>query len=117
MKKKTELNEVLTHLNHEFKKVLDGDYNRSFWKNMLFTRSLFQGISNLMKEFSSLNKNHTSYFSFPKTPINLALINRKQTPLPMHLQGPSLFTLSLLDEEQKEFYISEEEYRGGDICF
>jgi len=117
MKKKTELNEVLTHLNHEFKKVLDGDYNRSFWKNMLFTRSLFQGISNLMKEFSSLNKNHTSYFSFPKTPINLALINRKQTPLPMHLQGPSLFTLSLLDEEQKEFYISEEEYRGGIYVF
>jgi len=35
----------------------------------------------------------------------------------MHLQGPSLFTLSLLDEEQKEFYISEEEYRGGIYVF
>lgn len=117
MKKKTELNKVLTHLNHESKKILDGDYNRSFWKNMLFTRSLFQGISNLMKEFSSLNKSHTSYFSFPKTPISLALINGKQTPLPMHLQGPPLFTLSLLDEELKEFYISKEEYRGGVYVF
>ena len=112
LKNKIALDEALAFLNLEFQNVLNGDYNRSLWKNMLFTRSLSQGISNLMKEFSSLNKNHTPYFSFPKTPINLALINGKQTPLPMHLQGPSLFTLSLLDEEQKEFYISEEEYRG-----
>ena len=116
MKKKTELNEALTHLNHEFKKVLDGDYNRSFWKNMLFTRSLFQGISNLMKEFSSLNKNHTSYFSFPKTPISLALINGKQTPLPMHLQGPSLFATNF-NERVKEFYITEEDYKLGLYVF
>ena len=84
---------------------------------MLFTRSLFQGISNLMKEFSSLNKSHTPYFSFPKTPINLALINGKQTPLPMHLQGPALFATNLnerlivADSIAKEFYITEEEYK------
>ena len=84
---------------------------------MLFTRSLFQGISNLIKEFASLNKNYPFYFSFPKTPINLALINGKQTPLPMHLQGPSLFTLSLLDEGLKKFHISKEEYREGLYVF
>ena len=117
LKNKIALNEVLAFLNLEFKNALNGDYNRSFWKNMLFTRSLFQGMSNLIKEFFSLNKNHTSYFSFPKTPINLALINGKQTALPMHLQGPSLFALSLLDEERKKFYISKEEYGGGIYVF
>jgi len=57
LKKKTELNEVLTHLNHEFKKVLDGDYDKSLWKNMLFIRSTFKGVLNLVEEFASLNKN------------------------------------------------------------
>ena len=68
MKKKTELNEVLTHLNHEFKKVLDGDYDKSLWKNMLFIRSTFKGVLNLVEEFTSLNKNLQFYFSFPQTP-------------------------------------------------
>ena len=123
MKKKTELNEVLTHLNHEFKKVLDGDYDKSLWKNMLFIRSIFKGVLNLVEEFASLNKNHPFLFSFPKTPINLALINGKQTPLPMHLQGPTLFATNLnerlivADSIAKEFYITEEEYKLGLYVF
>ena len=123
LKNKIALYEVLAFLNLEFQNVLNDDYNKSLWKNMLFTRSLFQGISNLMKEFSSLNKNHTSYFSFPKTPINLALINGKQTPLPMHLQGPSLFAtnfnerLIVDDSIAKQFYITEEEYKLGLYVF
>ena len=116
MKKKTELNEVLTHLNHEFKKVLDSDYDKSLWKNMLFIRSTFKGVLNLVEEFASLNKNHPFLFSFPKTPINLALINGKQTPLPMHLQGPSLFATNF-NERLKEFYITEEEYKLGLYVF
>ena len=116
LKKKTELNEVLTHLNHEFKKVLDGDYDKSLWKNMLFIRSIFKGVLNLVEEFASLNKNHPFLFSFPKTPINLALINGKQTPLPMHLQGPSLFATNF-NERLKEFYITEEEYKLGLYVF
>ena len=91
LNKKTELNEVITPLNREFQKVLDGDYSGSLWKNMLFTRSLSQGISNLVKEFAFLNKNLPFYFSFPKTPISLGLINDGKTPLPMHLQAPPLF--------------------------
>ena len=116
LKKKTELSEVSTHLNHEFKKVLDGDYDKSLWKNMLFIRSIFKGVLNLVEEFASLNKNHPFLFSFPKTPINLALINGKQTPLPMHLQGPSLFATNF-NERLKEFYITEEEYKLGLYVF
>ena len=95
---------------------------------MLFTRSLFQGISNLIKEFASLNKNSPFLFSFPKTPINLALINGKQTPLPMHLQAPPLFGFKesdhilgqkrqLTDEGLEEFYIPKEEYKLGLFVF
>ena len=116
MEKKTELNEALTRLNHEFKKVLDGDYDKSLWKNMLFIRSTFKGVLNLVEEFASLNKNYPFLFSFPKTPINLALINGKQTPLPMHLQGPSLFATNF-NERLKEFYITEEEYKLGLYVF
>ena len=116
LKKKTELNEVITPLNREFQKVLDSDYSRSLWKNMLFTRSLSQGISNLVKEFAFLNKNLPFYFSFPQTPISLGLINGVKTPLPMHLQGPSLFAANL-NERLKELYISEEEYKLGLYVF
>ena len=89
LKKKTELNEVITPLNREFQKVLDGDYSRSLWKNMLFTRSVFQGVLNLVDELFDLNQTGR-IFSFPKMPINVALINGKKTPIPMHLQAPSL---------------------------
>ena len=126
-KNKIALNEVPAFLNLEFQNVLNGDYDRSLWKNLLFTRSFIQGILNLMKELSSLNKNHTSYFPFPKTPISLALINGTQTPLPMHLQGPPLFFKASdpilgqkdfsRDEQLKEFYITEEEYKLGLYVF
>jgi len=126
--KKNKLNEAAAFLNREFQNVLNGDYDRSLWKNMLFTRSLFQGVSNLIKEFASLNKNSPFLFSFPKTPINLALINGKQTPLPMHLQAPPLFGFKesdrilgqkrqLTDEWLEKFYITKEEYKLGLFIF
>jgi len=127
LKKKTELNEVITPLNREFQKVLDGDYSRNLWKNMLFTRSLSQGISNLIKEFAFLNKNLPFYFSFPKTPISLGLINDEKTPLPMHLQGPPLFGIkepgrkfsqaAKLTNQIEEFHITEGEYKLGLFIF
>jgi hypothetical protein len=127
LKKKTELNEVITPLNREFQKVLDGDYSRSLWKNMLFTRSLSQGISNLVKEFAFLNKNLPFNFSFPQTPISLGLINDEKTPLPMHLQGPPLFGIKepgrkfseagKLTNPSEEFHITEGEYKLGLFVF
>jgi len=127
LKKKTELNEVITPLNREFQKVLDGDYSRNLWKNMLFTRSLSQGISNLIKEFAFLNKNLPFYFSFPKTPISLGLINDEKTPLPMHLQAPPLFGIkepgrkfsqaAKLTNQIEEFHITEGEYKLGLFIF
>ena len=116
LKEKVELNEVLAFLNLEFQNVLNGDYDRSLWKNMIFTRSLFQGISNLIKELVFFNKNLPFYFSFPQTPISLGLINGEKTPLPMHLQGPPLFAANL-NERLKELYISEEEYKLGLYVF
>ena len=126
--KKNKLNEAEAFLNREFQNVLNDEYDRSLWKNALFTRSLFQGISNLIKEFVPLNKNAPFLFSFPKTPINLALINGKQAPLPMHLQAPPLFGFKesdrilgqkrqLTDEGLEEFYISKEEYKLGLFVF
>ena len=78
---------------------------------MLFTRSVFQGVLNLTDELFGLNQ-AGHLFSYPKTPINVALINGKKAPLPMHLQGPSLFTTNL-DEGLKKFYISEKEYKAA----
>jgi hypothetical protein len=127
LKKKTELNEVIIHLNREFQKVLDGDYSRNLWKNMLFTRSLSQGISNLVKEFTFSNKNLPFYFSFPKTPISLGLINDEKTPLPMHLQAPPLFGIKepgrkfsqagKLTNQIEKFHITEGEYKLGLVIF
>ncbi len=116
LESKIESNEVITSFNREFQKVLDGDYSRSFWKNMLFTRSLAHGISNLVKEFTFPKKNSPFYFSFSKTPISLGLINGEKMPFPMHLQGPPIFTANL-NERLKEFYISEEEYKLGFYIF
>ena len=127
LKNKIESNGVTTPLNREFQKALDGDYSRSFWKNMLFTRSLSQGISNLVKEFAFPNKNLPFYFSFPKTPISLGLINDEKTPLPMHLQGPPLFGVKESDRELaqarkltnqiEEFHITKGEYKLGLFIF
>ena len=91
---------------------------------MLFTQFLFRGISKFIDRQISSNEHQTVYFSFPKTPINVALINGEKTPLPMHLQAPPLFGFKesdlilgqkrqLTDEELEEFYITNEEYKLG----
>jgi len=125
--KKNKLNEAAAFLNREFQNVLNGDYGRSLWKNMLFTRSVFQGVLNLVDELFDLNQTGR-LFSYPKTPINVALINGKKTPIPMHLQAPPLFGFKesdrilgqkrqLTDEELEEFYITKEEYKLGLFIF
>ena len=94
---------------------------------MLFTRSVFQGVLNLVDELFDFNQTG-SLFLYPKTPINVALINGKKTPIPMHLQAPPLFgfkesdrilgkKLQLTYEQLKEFYITEEEYKLGLYVF
>ncbi len=94
---------------------------------MLFTRSVFQGVLNLVDELFDLNQTGR-LFSYPKTPINVALINGKKTPIPMHLQAPPLFGFKesdrilgqkrqLTDEELEEFYITKEEYKLGLFIF
>ncbi len=121
------MNEAAAFLNREFQNVLNGDYGRSLWKNMLFTRSVFQGVLNLVDELFDLNQTGR-LFSYPKTPINVALINGKKTPIPMHLQAPPLFGFKesdrilgqkrqLTDEELEEFYITKEEYKLGLFIF
>jgi hypothetical protein len=131
LKNKIALDEVSGFLNLEIQNVLDGDYGRGLWKNMFFTRSLFQGISNLLDEFVDLNKDefvdlnkNVDTFSYSQTPVNVALINGEKTSLPMHLQAPPLFgfgnldrmlgkSRQLSDESLKKFYITEEEYKLG----
>ena len=94
---------------------------------MLFTRSVFQGVLNLVDELFDFNQTG-SLFLYPKTPINVALINGEKTPIPMHLQAPPLFGFKesdrilgqkrqLTDEELEEFYITKEEYKLGLFVF
>ena len=101
IQKEINLTRLPESLNSEFEKVLNGDFEKSFRKNMLFTRSIFQGISNLMDELVSLNKNQKVYFSYPQSPLNIALMNGEKTPLPVHLQAPPLFGLSLFDKKRQ----------------
>ena len=51
-----EVNRFHRFLKAEFEKVVNRKFDRSFWKDMLFTRSIFQGTSNLFKEWASLKK-------------------------------------------------------------
>ena len=127
LKKKIELNEVSAFLNREFQNVLSDDNGGSFWKNMLFTRSIFKGVLNLVEEWVPSNKSQKNYFSYPKTPINIAWIDKKQVSLPMHLQASPLFGVKesdrILGQKRKltnqieEFHITEGEYKLGLFVF
>jgi len=127
LKEKIKLDEVLAFLNREFQNVLSDDYGGSFWKNMLFTRSIFKGVLNLVEEWVSSNKRKKINFSYPKTPINIAWINKKQVSLPMHLQASPLFGVKepdrklaqtrQLTNQIEEFHITEEEYKLGLFIF
>ena len=104
IKKKIKLNNLDDLLNPEFQKVLNGNFDKNFWKNMLFTRSILQGTLNIVKEWRSSNKNQKEYFSYPVIPVNLALINTKKVPLPMHLQAPPLFGYNAFDKKHQLTY-------------
>ena len=87
---------------------------------MIFTRFLFQGISNLMKEWFSLNKNlkesNAPHKIVPEGKVgitlldgkavrlNEALINGKKIGLQINLQAPPLLGLT---EFQKKIGITE----------
>ena len=97
---KTKLARFDDFLNVKHKEVQSGNYERSFWKNMLFTRSILNGISNLVEELTASNKYQKVYFSYPKTPINVALIDEKKVPLPMHLQAPPVLYLNEFEKKE-----------------
>ena len=75
-------------VNAEFEKVLNRQFNNSIWKNMLFTRSILYGASNLYEEWGLSNKQ-------PKIKglYNKALVNGEKVILPSHLQAPPSFRL------------------------
>ena len=55
-KKKIKLKRIEELLNVEFEKVLNRWFDNSIWKNMLFTRSILYGTSNLSEEWRLSNK-------------------------------------------------------------
>ena len=102
-----EINRFQGFLKAEFEKVVNRKFDRSFWKDMLFTRSIYQGISNLFKEWEASKKTskeknfyHQSIYKGGvavilmdgrKVELNVALMNGKKTGMPSHLQAPPLF--------------------------
>ena len=116
---------VRDFLNSKFEKVLNQNFSKNFWRDMLFTQFLYQGILNLIDEQISSNEKPPTY---PKTPVNVALINGEKAPLPMHLSAPPLFSFKesdrilgqkrqLTEEELKVFYITKKEYKLGLFVF
>ena len=99
-----ELKKIQDFLTTEFEKQLNKNLNNSLWKNIIFTRFLFRGVSNLMKEWFSPNKSlkerNSPYKVVPKGKVNItlldgkavrlneALINGKKIGLPINLQAP-----------------------------
>jgi len=101
-------------LNVEFEKVLNRQFDNSIWRNMLFTRSILYGASNLYKEWGLSNKQpkiknlhnkvlpkgegHFATIDQKKVRINVALVNGEKVNLPSHLQAPPSFGL---DNEER----------------
>jgi len=119
---------IRNFLNFKFEKALNQNFEKKIWRDMLFTRFLFKGISNFINEQISSNEKQAIYYSFPKTPINVALINGEKAPLPMHLHAPPVFGFKesdrilgqkreLTDKKLKEFHITKEEYKLGLFVF
>ena len=113
--KKYRTNRYQNFLNTEFKKVLDQKFDKSFWRDMLFTRSIFQGTLNLFKEWAPSKKISEANNLYPKSmqegdvaaslingeqiQLNVALMNGKKIGLPSHLQGPPLFGYTFFEEK------------------
>ncbi len=101
------INRYQDFLKAEFEKVVNQGFGRSFFKNMLFTRSIFQGTSNLFKEWmpsKKISKEKNFYDQSihkegvavilkdgKKVELNVALMSGKKVGLPSHLQAPPLF--------------------------
>ena len=122
-----EFKKIKKFLNTEFEKQLNEYSNNSLWKNMIFMRFLFRGISNLTKEWFSSKKTcqnpvkpcHVEKLKklnlFPKTlpqgkvnmtlidgkpvKLNEALVNGGRIGLPISLQAPP--QLGLTDFQKK----------------
>ena len=111
---KIELKKFKDFLNVEFEKILNPQFENSIWKNMLFTRTVFRGISNLAKEWELSNKQTINKGLYNKVmpegkgavasidgrevQLNLAMMNGKKVGLPTHLQSPP--SLGLNNEER-----------------
>ena len=105
-----ELKKIQDFLNAEFEKVLNRQFDNSIWKNMLFTRSILHGTSNLAEEWGLSNKQPKNKGLYnkvmpegkgafalidgKKVQLNLAMMNGKKVGLPTHLQGPPSFALN-----------------------
>jgi len=98
-------------LDAKFKEAQNGNFERSFWKNMLFTRSILRGVSNLVEEWTASSKKLRIY---PKTPNNIALIDAKNVPLQTHLQAPPLFGLRSFE---KKTGLTNESLKGAVYVF
>jgi len=108
-KKQIKLKKIKAFLNMEFEKVLNRQFDNSIWKNMLFTRSILYGTSNLSEEWRLSNKQpkiknlhnkvlpkekgNFALIDQKKVRVNVALVNGEKVGLPSHLQGPPSFGL------------------------
>jgi hypothetical protein len=112
---KIEIKKIKDFLNTEFEKVLKRGSNSSVWNNMLFMRSILQGISNLAKEWRLSNKQPKNKGLYNKVmpegkgafalidgrevQLNLAVMNGEKIGLPTHLQAPPKFGFSEFDKK------------------
>ena len=119
---KYKFKKILNFLNTEAKKPFNENLNNGLWKNMIFMRFLFRGISNLTKEwFSSkktcqspvkpchiekLKKRNLLPKALPQGKVNMtlldgkpvklneALVNGEKIGLPISLHAPPQFGLT-----------------------
>jgi len=110
-----ELKKIQGFLSAEFEKKMNKNFNNSLWGNMIFTRFLFQGTVNLVKELFLLNKNskknnplhkvlskgevNTGLINGEKVRFNVALMNGEKIGLPTHLQAPPQFGLTRYEKK------------------
>ena len=110
-----EFKKIKDFLNAEFEKVLNRQFDNSIWKNMLFTRSILHGTSNLAEEWGLSNKQPKNKGLYNKVmpegkgafalidgrevQLNLAMMNGEKIGLPTHLQAPPKFGFSEFDKK------------------
>ena len=102
---------IQNFLNSKFEKVLNQNFSKNFWENMLFTQFFFQGISNLVKQQAKPRNEKRIY---PNTPNNIALIASKNVQLKNHLVGPPLFGIRSFE---KKFGLTKESLKNSLYVF